>query len=256
MAKKNSLQPGLLFCLAAALLCAGWLMKPFPLFIFAGLAPLFAIIDHAQDEERFWNLAELILVALAAGFLAAHVFELESLFISLVEAIAVTLAFVAYSFAYQRFDGRLGKFTVIFFWLAIEYVFLKLPWRENMIYMADALTLKPDWLKWTHYSGYLGASFWVLAANWMVYLTLLKGGKINGAFLVLTILWITAPIIFSYYFGGMVISRVDMIALYNKKISSLDANYIQQGEVIPRIAAWISLLVLFVAVVKNKTRQG
>ena len=65
MAKNRNLSPALLFTISTALLCAGWLMKSFPVFIFAGLAPLFALNDQVRNEVRVWNRAELILIAQA-----------------------------------------------------------------------------------------------------------------------------------------------------------------------------------------------
>ncbi len=252
MAKENNLSPVLLLGISAALLCAGWLMKSFPVLIFAGLAPLFAITDQARDKDRFWNLSELILVGLAIGFFAAHVFKMQSLVMSMVEAIALTLAFLGYSFAYQRLGGWMGKFAIVFFWLGIEYVFLKLPWRNQFTFLGDALALKTDWLGWTQYTGYLGSSCWILLANLLVYLGLFRAGKINWFFIVLALLWITAPIAFSYWRAGQAISRTDMIFLYDGNNSSLNKNYIRLGEVIPRTAAGISVLILLVAVIRNK----
>ena len=255
MAKEHNLHPVFLFGISAALLSAGWLMKSFPVFIFAGLAPLFAITDRARNKEHVWNLTELILMALAIGFLAAYVFEMQFLVMSLVEAIALTLAFLGYSFAYQRLGGWTGKFTIIFFWLAIEYVFLKLPWRHQFIYLGDALALKTDWLKWTQYTGYLGSSLWILIANLFLYITLFRDGKINWVFLVITLLWITVPIGFSYWREGQFISRTEMISLYDHKISTQNENYIRLGEVISSTAAGISVLILLFAVIRNKDRQ-
>ena len=254
MVKGNKLSPGALFSISSLLLVAGYLMKSFPLFIFAGLAPLFALTDRVQSEDRFWNLAELILIALALGFLAAHVFDNNFLVISLLEAIALSFAFMGHSFVRQRLGIGLGKLPILFFWLAIEYVLLLLPWREKAIYLGDSLTLKTDWLHWTSLVGYAGTSLWVLMVNLLVYLTLFKGDKINWVFLILTLLLIIGPIVFSYFREGRLISRMDMITLYSNKIATPGENYIRRGEVIYKVAAGISALILLAALLKNKTR--
>ena len=254
MAKDHKLNTLWLFGISVALLSAGWLMKSFPVFIFAGLAPLFVIMDRAQNEERFWTLSELILIALAIGFLAAHVFEMRFLVISLAQAIVMALAFLGYSFAQQRLGGWTGKFIIILFWLAIEYVLLKLPWRTQFVYLGDALALKTNWLKWTQYTGYLGSSLWILIVNLLLYHSLFREEKIKWVFLIITLLCITGPIVFSYWREGQFVSRTDMISLYDHKISPLNENYIQLGEVIPGIAAGISVLILLVAVTRNNDR--
>lgn len=145
--KKNSggLNVWILFATATLLLAAGWLMKPFPVLIFAALAPLFAISDQAREHPSPWNRFELILLALSIGLLAAHAFDLSTLIPVLLQAILFTFVFVGYAFAYKNLGARLGKFTIIFFWLGLEYLVLKLPWHTKVVYLADSILLKPDW---------------------------------------------------------------------------------------------------------------
>jgi len=122
MAKKNSqlFNSWVLFTVATLLLSAGWLMKSLPLFIFVGFAPLFAITDQAKDHKSPWNRFELILLSLTVSLFAATLFDTQMLVFILIQAILFTLTFVGYSFAYQSLGSRLGKFTIIFFWLGVE----------------------------------------------------------------------------------------------------------------------------------------
>src|SRR6186713_2679064 len=126
MAKENKLNPFILFLIATLLLTASWLMKSFPIFIFAGFAPLFALTDQIKKEEVFWESFEWILMALCISFFAAHFFSIHQLTAVFIQAIAFTLSFIAYKFAKQNLGDRLGKLPILFFWLGLEYIFLKL----------------------------------------------------------------------------------------------------------------------------------
>jgi apolipoprotein N-acyltransferase len=254
MAKKNKSiwTPWSLFGLSAVLLSAGWLMKPFPILIFVGFAPLFAILDYARDSKNPWNRFELILLALTISLFAASFFDFQIIITVLVQAIVLTLTFVGYSFAYQNLGSRLGKFTVIFFWLGLEFVLLNLPWREQTIFLADSLSLVPDWIRWTNHSGYLGASLWILSVNLVFYLSFFHIGTFNLYLFIFAILLIGIPIVLSYQMDTLGVNRAQMISFSN------ESNILQEkftGELVARTAAWVSVLIILLAFVKNQTKK-
>jgi apolipoprotein N-acyltransferase len=255
MAKKNNttLKPWLLFLISAALLSAGWLVKSFPISIFFGIAPLFAIADQAKEGDDFWVHIEFILLALVVCFFSATTFNSSHLIVALLHAILFALAFLGYSFSYQGLGSRLGKFTIIFFWLALEYLLLKLPWREQSIFLADAVHLKTEWLAWSSRTGYLGTSLWILCTNLLVYIAIFKE-KINWYFVTLSIVCLTGPAIYSYSTSTIGISREQMISLYS--IDKMEvSSYFKRGELVARTTAWISVLILLIALVRNKTKK-
>lgn len=228
-------------------------MKSFPIFIFFSFAPLFAIADQAKEKDDFWVHTEFILLALFTAFFASSVFNSSHLTAAIVQAILFTIAFLGYSFAYSSLGSRLGKFTIIFFWLGLEYILLKLPWRNESIFLADAIVLKTNWLHWTTYTGYLGASLWILCTGLLLYLALFKD-SINFTWLGLTLALLIAPIALSYFLSEPGINRNDMISLYTQN-SSIASRYSKQGELVPRTAAWISVAILLLAFVKTQTRK-
>jgi len=260
MAKKNSHlihNPWSLFGLAAILLSAGWLMKPFPVLIFVGFAPLFAISDQAKDHSSPWNRFEVILLALAISFFTAQLYEVTLLVFVLAQAIVGTLTFVSYSFAYQSLGSRLGKFTIIFYWLAAEYLFLKLPWSAQTIFLADAVQLQPRWLTWTSHTGYLGASLWILCANLIFYRAFFYKKTFNLYFFITGIAMIAIPVLISYQLETTGINREQMILAYThtQPLNEINDSYARQGELIARTAAWVSVLIILLSIVKNKTRK-
>lgn len=257
MAKKSNsiISPWILFAAGTILFTAGWLMKSFPLLIFVGIAPFFAIVDQGKEGDRFWNLSELILAGLTISFFAAHLFQVQFLVAAISQSIALTLAFVGYAFAYHSLGNRLGKFTIVIFWLGIEYILLKTPFRNQIIFLADALQLQSGWQQWNVNTGYLGSSLWILITNLSIYLGILKEGRINWMWVGLSILFIGGPIAFSLMSEEVSISRMNMLTLYNGDGASLSKEYMERGELIPRTAAWVSGLLILVSLVKNKTKK-
>jgi apolipoprotein N-acyltransferase len=257
MAKKNSVtwNPWGLLALSLVLLMAGWLMKSFPVLIFVGVAPLFAISDHANTSKNPWNRFELILLALAVAFFAATLFDFHLLVLVLAQAIVLTLAFVGYSFAYQNLGSRLGKFTIIFFWLGLEYLFLALPWREQTIFLADALSLYENSTQWTHYVGYLGISLWILVVNLVFYLSFFQTKTFRVYLFILAIVLIIIPPLLSYQLETPGVNRLQMISFYTSESNILDAQNLKQGELVAKTSAWVSVLVVLLSFVKYQTQK-
>ncbi len=259
MAKKNNStfqNVWFLFATALLLLSAGWLMKSFPILIFIGIAPLFAISEQTKDKGSLWNHLELILLSFAVSLFCASFFDTSHLILVLVQAIFLTLAFFGYTFSYQNLGSRLGKFTIIFFWLGLEYLMLKLPWRNDFYFLSDALNLKSSWWKWNADLGYLGISMWVLVVNLVFYLALFKPISINWFLVTVAMLLVAGPIIYSvYYLDTPGINREQMISLYSYGSDAIGENYPDRGELITRTATWVSVLIILLAVVKNKIKK-
>jgi apolipoprotein N-acyltransferase len=255
MAKKTNHSPGMLFAVSAALLAGGWLMKSFPVLIFAAYAPLLAITDRANEKNTPWNHLELILVALFISLVCARFFDFSLIILLLSQAIGFALLFAGYHFACHNLAPRLGKFTIIFFWLALEYLLLKLPWRAEMVFLADAVQIQSGWWRWSYHTGYLGISLWILTANLIFYLALFKSGRVNIPIFIIALLFVGLPILYSYfYMNSPGINRAQMIALYSS-VDLTPGNYYNRGEWITRTAAWVSVLILLLAMVRNKIRK-
>jgi hypothetical protein len=255
MGKKNTntIAPWILFLICASLLCSGWLMRPFPIFIFLGIAPLFAITDQLKHNNAFWINIEFILLALVTNFFAAHHFAPNQLVISLAQAIVMTVSFLGYSFAHQQLGNRLSKFTILFFWLGLEYLLLKLPWRSQMVFLADSMELLPKFTAWTYYTGYLGISLWILLAGMAVYMAVFRTG-INAYWMAASVVVLLAPAIYSQYLSHHSVNHSQMIALYETGQATSN-RYVKEGELVSRTAAWISVVILLLALVKSKIKK-
>jgi hypothetical protein len=246
--KNNKVNPYVLSLMGSALLAAGFLMGPFPVLIFAGLAPLFALVDYAEGDF-FWNKLELVAVALFVGFFGAHAFS-SQLVPAIFQAIGVTLGFAAFTFTRQALGARLGRMPLIFFLLALEYVALKTGLGSAAVFLADALRFKADWVRWTAETGYLGISLWILMANHVLYVALFRAG-ISIGWLVVFLIVVCGPIIYSFSLSGPGIDREMMLMAYRPGQGEMAGEYSVGGEWVSRTAAWISALVLVFAFVKS-----
>jgi hypothetical protein len=237
----------------AVLISAGWLMHAFPIFIFIGLAPFFAILNHTLESENFWEHAELILIGLAVSFFAAFALDTSSVVTVLIHAILFTLPFIGFAFIHESLGPRTGKFIVILIWLGLEYVLVKLQWPGNTIFLADSLSAWPNWVRWNEETGYLGASAWILASNWLVYAGTLRNGW-NWPLIILALVVMAGPAVYSLLIASKPVLRKDMIELY-KADSVFTGSYAAKGELVARTCAWISILILIFAGVKSRTAK-
>lgn len=254
MGKNKSLKPWVLFVISGLLLSAGWWLNSFPVFILVGTAPLFAIVDHVKEDDAFWTNIEFILLALFVGYFAVFHFESRHIVNAMVHAIVFTLAFLGFNYGHQQLGERLGKFTILFFWLAIEYLLLKLPWRDQVIFFADSFKLRQSWVNWNFHAGYLAVSLWILLCNLLMYVAVFRSG-IHMSWLIAALVLIILPIVYSQFFiQSDGISKAQMISLYSStKVGT--GRYARVGELTARTAAWVSLLILLLAFVRNKTKS-
>jgi hypothetical protein len=255
MAKGSKISPLILCGLCIVFASAGWLMRMFPVFIFVGIAPLFALTDRAAEvkDQSAWNFVELILLALTLMIFAAHFFQLEEILFAVLQAIILSLAFAGYTFGRIHLGIHLSKLVLIFYWLAAEYIFVKVA-PARFIFLADVIALKQDWYRWTFHTGYLGSSFWILMCNLLIYSAVLKSRAINWFYFSLFVISIAVPLWYSFQSDTSPVTRFQMIDLYSGGTQG-SYPYHSNGEYIPRTAAWISLLIVLFTLVKSKTRR-
>jgi hypothetical protein len=66
--------------------------------------------------------------------------------------------------------------------MGTEYLLMKLMIEKNPVFLADILASKPMWTQWNIYTGYTGASLWILLTNLLFYQVFFKEQKIIGYF--------------------------------------------------------------------------
>lgn len=253
MAKKNSISTPYLFAGGTILFSLGWMMSSFPLLAFFGFTPFIAIAVNNRKEKSLWTSLELVLLGLSISFFAGSLFSFSLLVSIVAQGIFFTLSFLGYTFVRKSLGSGVSIITLCIFWLAIEYVLLK--WSPFPInFLADLFYLKPEWTAWNTSTGYLGASLWVLTTNTLLYQAVLTERKVNWIFVVLFLIAVVAPIVYSYIIEINPISREQMIQLYASPPNET-SEYTLKGEFIPRTAAWVSVLILLFTLVKRKTTK-
>lgn len=254
MAKKTKISSFLLFTVAGALMVAGWLMAPFPILIFIALSPLLALADQKEIKAPVWGKMEYILLAIGVSFLAFSISNDRSVVASLVSSIAIAIAFVAHAWVSQTLGVRTGKITILIFWLAIEYLFLKFN-PETCIFLADTLRLQSAWTRWNIHTGFLGGTLWILLVNWSVYKSFLTGDGFRWFWLLSALILLLGPIIYSYQLDNASITHQEMVNAYSSVPIKEDVNYLANGEFIVRTAAWLSTLILLFTFAKSQTTK-
>ncbi len=252
MAKNPSLPHYALAAASVGLLTCGWLMAPFPLLIFFGLAPLLTFAE--TPDKGILEKMEWVLLALTLPLALRAFIRHESLVIALVMGIAWTLVFVAHAWVRQVLGIRTGKITLLLLWLALDYVCLKLA-PGKTIFLADSLESQGTWTRWTVHTGYLGSGAWILMVNWAVYKAFLEQKGLSWLWLLAGILVLAGPAIFSQMIADSPVTREAMINLYSGHIIDGTDSYLARGEWMVRTAAWISLLILMFTAVKSQTRK-
>ncbi len=155
----------------------------------------------------------------------------------------------------QALGDYLGKGTILFFWLGIEYIFLQLHWPASSLYLGDALYVQKNWIHWNIYTGYLGASFLDFWINLFLYYSYFKTGKINWYLFILFLVSLAGPVVFSSIKGGKTLDRETMISFYKNGAITAFPSYEKQGEILAKASAWVSVVILVVAFVRNKTNS-
>ncbi|NOT74713.1 MAG: hypothetical protein HOP08_07270 [Cyclobacteriaceae bacterium] len=248
MAKESKYSPVLLFVISVALLMEGSIWPLFPIGIFFGFAPLFALTDRVNNTENVWERMEWVLIALAIYFFLAFGFDLSLIVHSMVYAIVFTIPFIGYVWVRQTLGDRVGKIIIILFWLALEYGIYKI-FPDRSQFLTDILSRYTDWMQWNIYTGFMGGSLWILMVNLIAYYLFFSEQPFKWYWIVLAIVFLAGPIAYSFILDYHPIVRSDMFT------TSKDVTYLANGEVTGRTAAWISVLILLYAFVKSQTKQ-
>jgi hypothetical protein len=201
-----------------------------------------------------WEKMEWVFLSLVVYFLAVHLFDFSFLASSFIYAIIFTLPFIGFIWSRQVLGKYIGNFTIILFWLAIEYALLKIRPSQGS-FLADTLRFRSEWMAWNIHTGYLGASAWILLSNFVAYQAFLSENPFQWYWITPLVIIIAGPLIYSFMLNSEPISRKDLMNLYRDKLIVKDVTYLVRGEFIVRTSAWISALILLVTLIKSQTSK-
>ena len=251
-----SKNPARLFIIAQTLLLVAFVWRDFPIFIFFAFAPMFALMDHPRALKDSYLP---FLVALVTAFVFYYVMQesmhRSSLFSWIIYFSLLAAVFAVYFLMQRWTDNKLNKLALIIFVLGMEYLFLVFMTNENPVFLADLLKYKVNWTRWNIFTGYTGASLWILGANLLFYQALFKSQKINWVLCVLGCLVVIIPMIYSLMHSYMPLEKTDVIDFYTGQPNQNHPTYSQRGELISRTGAWVSLLIIIFTLIKGMTKK-
>lgn len=245
--------------IAIIFLICGKMIEVFPFFIFAGLAPVFALFNNRQEQTSSkLNLHIRIFVIVLVVFLVWNINYVNSTLahwlIPVVHALAVMLAFVAFDFTDKYARNRIGFFTLAIYWLAVEFLLLRAHPEFSRFFLATAFNSHPEVVEWNAYTGFLGVSLWIIFVNILLYRCIFKDnavftGNINWIGLAATIIVACAP--FFIDVEGAAILREDLL------VNGADAKQLAgSGEYIGKTAVWVTVLLLLYSFVKREVSKN
>lgn len=127
--------------------------------------------------------------------------------------------------------------------------------EKKPVFLADVRASKPMWTRWNSYTGYTGASLWILLTNLLFYQVFFKAQKINWFLLTLGMMMILAPIIYSLNISAHALKKADVVSLYSMP-GTHHSSYSQRGELISRTGAWVSVLIIIFTLLKGQIKKG
>lgn len=239
---------------AAVCLLGGFYFAPLLFFWFAGLLKFY---DQLFKKEKITAGQLWINSAL---FITWHVVVIGALklldgsygSLSLFQLIILPVCFLLHAFANQLLHKKLGKYTIVLFWFAIQYLFIKFIPSHELFVLADIPSIPPEWQRWNIYTGLMGISLWILMVNYLIYQAI--GNKpFNWFVIVPTLFLVLIPMVISYALNSLPVTMDILVRHYKGML--VDGVYARIGEVVPRTAAWFSILIVIFTLVRNKTKK-
>lgn len=168
----------LLLSIAGGLiLWAGW--PPHHLFIllFVGFVPFLVIEDNLSKPGVTKPKVRLFLVTYVGFFIwntltTYWLYKATlpgSVFAIIANAGIMTVPFILYTSVKNQLGKTVGQFSLIFFWLSIEYIHhqweLAWPWLS----LGNGLAMVPSLIQWYDVTGMFGGSLWILLINLAIF---------------------------------------------------------------------------------------
>ncbi|MBL6445004.1 hypothetical protein JMN32_01700 [Fulvivirga sp. 29W222] len=257
--EKNKLRDSLIIISAVTLLGLAKITPAFSFLIFIGLVPLYALLFNQQKEASPKELLLLkVFVILLTTFLiwngSSSNTHLIQWLLPIAYAMAITGAFIIFSFTNKHAKNRLGFFTISIYWLAIEFLLYRAHPQFSRFMLGSVFNNHQAFISWDIHTGFMGVSLWVLLSNITLFNGTLKDrsplrGNISWPTLAFVIAIIVIPTLLSP--DTAAITQADLL---NDKF--LSAKQISgDGEYIGKTAVWVSILLILYSFVKKEVNK-
>ncbi len=252
--------------LSVVFMVAGHVWPEWPFLIALSIAPLFRqhIIFKGADAP-FKKYFAFILVPLSLAFLIISLIN-PSLqwFHGLFYGLLMALSFFIFWLTDRHTQNRLGFFTVLIYWLAMEYTAIKIIPEFAHLLLGSTFRMYEDIIAWNTQTGIMGVSAWILLGNILCYYVFFKDpGILRKTFRPLTLLYslivLSVPAVISWwlYAPELVVTPEFAVQAYSNpsELPSGLHKYAITGEVFGRTCAWVSVLMILYSLVKRKVTK-
>ncbi|UII21892.1 hypothetical protein [Fulvivirga ligni] len=222
------------------------------------IAPLFAIFSEFKESNNApWGSYLTIILILIIGFgcwaFSFAKADIVTFAYGAGYGAVASLAFLIFIFTNKYAKNRLGLFTVIIYWLALEYLLLQINPQFSQFFLGSIFKHDTYLISWDLYTGLQGVTVWILLVNLLFYFALFKGlaifnVQIRWLSIIYTLIIIVIP--FSLNISSEAIVPEDLIS-GTAQAKQLAGN----GEYLGKTAAWVSVLMILYSFVKRKTKD-
>ena len=170
----------ILYSLATGLLLAlSWPARGFPLLAFVAFIPLFFIEDDLLKRKKENRSIVFFLYAWAAFFvfnLLTTWWIMYATIPGMIVAVVLNSFFMAMPWWLMHLGrrlvpGRQGSLSVVFLWLSFEFLHGRWELSWSWLDIGNVFAAYPAWVQWYEITGTAGGALWVLAVNFLLFLT-------------------------------------------------------------------------------------
>lgn len=201
-----------------------------------------------KGELSLGKMIISLILALSLGFLGGELLtgqtDIIPLFQSIAHGIWMSWAFIIFWFTDRYAKNKIGYFTIIIYWLGLEYGSLYVPFLSSEFILARGWSDLTGFANWMTSSGSIGLGLWFLIGNILFFyvffqnLALFKG-KFRWLSFIYSIALLCLPIAIGYFIYP------------DKNIPPLSV----ENEYLGRTALLFSVLLICYGFVKRQVKQ-
>ncbi|WP_298487560.1 apolipoprotein N-acyltransferase [uncultured Maribacter sp.] len=166
--KKNKIQ-GILLLTAVFLFIVGWLSVYFSFLLLFAFIPLLVLFENTSKGKLLIVYIVFILWHSTTIFWIYKINEEAFIAISLINSLFFLTPFVLYKYGVRKYNYLTASFLFIVSWVSIEFLHHKWGFAFPYMTLGNGLADIPRFIQWYEYTGVLGGSLWILAANFFLY---------------------------------------------------------------------------------------
>lgn len=171
-----------LSALGGVLLFLGWPPVSLFIFLFIGITP-FLLIEHIIAEKGYPNSNWKVLIFTYPGFVLWNALTTwwlfnaspaGAIFAILANALFMSVVFILYHITRSQLGNGAGYLSFFAYWITYEYLHHNWELAWTWLTLGNGLGAHPVLMQWYEYTGVFGGTFWILLANWLVFLMVRK----------------------------------------------------------------------------------